>query len=192
MPKENVERAIKRGAGEDKEGVAFEEILYEAYAPHGIALLVQVATDNRNRTLAELKHTLSRGGGSMAEPGSVSWQFAQKGYIAVPAGPVSYDDLFLIAADAGAEDVLDDPETMEVYTGRDDLRAVEEALRANNVPVDEVRLDWIAKTPIDIDPGDAVKVMGLVEQIEDLDDTQTVYSNLNVTDEAVRSFEAAG
>jgi YebC/PmpR family DNA-binding regulatory protein len=191
MPKENIERAIKRGSGDDKEGAAFEEVMYEAYAPHGIALLIQVATDNRNRTLAEVKHALNRHGGNMAEPGSVSWQFVQKGYIAVPAGQKSYDDLFLIVADAGAEDVIDDPEVVEVFTPRDQLQKVEEALRAAGVQIDEAKLEWVAKTPVDLEPAVAMKVMSALESLEELDDMQAVSSNLNVTDDLVSSLEAA-
>lgn len=192
MPKENIERAIKRGSGEDKDGAAFEEVLYEAYGPHGVALLIQVATDNRNRTLAEIKHALSRHGGNMAEPGSVSWQFTQKGYIAVPAGQTTYDDLFLIAAEAGADDVIDDPETMEVFTPRDHLQKVEEALRGAGVTIEEARLEWTAKTPMDLEPADALKVMATVDALEELDDTQAVSSNLNVTESLVSTLEAAG
>ncbi len=191
MPKENIERAIKRGAGEDKDGASFEEILYEAYAPNGIALLISVATDNRNRTLAELKHVLNRYNGTMAEPGSVSWQFVQKGYIAVPAGKMSYDDLFMLAAEAGADDVIDDPETIEIYTPRDHLQAVEGALRSAGIPMEEAKLEWVAKTPIDLATDDAVKVMNVVEQLDELDDIQAVHSNLNVTDEVVSTLEAA-
>ncbi|MBN1313052.1 MAG: YebC/PmpR family DNA-binding transcriptional regulator [Anaerolineae bacterium] len=189
MPKDNIERAIKRGSGEDKEAAAFVEILYEAYAPHGIALLVEVTTDNRNRSLSELKHVLTRNGGSMAEVGSVSWQFIQKGYITVPAGQRSYDEIFMMAADAGAEDVLDDPETIEIFTPREDLQAVEEALRSTGLEIEEARLDWVPKTPIDLGSDEAHKVMNVIEQIEDLEDTQSVYSNLNMTAELVESFE---
>ena len=191
MPKENIDRAIKRGSGDDKDGVVFEEILYEAYGSHGIALLVTVATDNRNRSLAELKHVLNRYGGSMAEPGSVSWQFAQKGYLAVPANQKSYDDLFMVAAEAGADDVIDDSTTIEIYTPRDQLQAVEEALRASGVGIEEAKLEWVPKTPIELAPDDAVKVVSAIEQIEDLDDVQSVHSNLNVTDEVANLLEVA-
>jgi len=191
MPKENIDRAIKRGSGEDKDGVVFEEILYEAYGPSGVALLVSVATDNRNRSLAEIKHVLNRYGGAMAEPGSVSWQFAHKGYIAVPAGQKTYDDLFMLAAEAGAEDVIDDPDSIEIFTPRDQLQAVEGALRTGGVQIEEAKLDWIAKTPLDLAVDDGVKIMNFLDQIEDLDDVQAVYSNLNVTEDVVSALEAA-
>lgn len=191
MPKDNIDRAIKRGTGEDKDAAEFIEILYEAYGAHGIALLVEVATDNRNRSLSELKHVLTRNGGSMAEVGAVSWQFEQKGYITVPAGQRSYDEIFMIAADAGAEDVIDDPESIEVFTPRESLQAVEEALRGAGISVEDARLDYVPKTPVDLDVEQAHKVMNIIEQIEDLEDTQTVYSNLNMTDEMMQSFEEA-
>jgi YebC/PmpR family DNA-binding regulatory protein len=192
MPKENIDRAIKRGTGDDKEGAAFEEILYEAYGPHGVALLIAVATDNRNRALSEIKHALSRHGGNMAEPGSVSWQFTQKGYIAAQAGTMSYDDLFMVAAEAGAEDVVDDPEIIEIYTPRDLLQKVEEALQSAGVKIDEAKLDWVPNTPLDLETSDATKVLSTIEAIEESDDTQAVYSNLNMSDALVASLEAAG
>jgi YebC/PmpR family DNA-binding regulatory protein len=192
MPKDNIERAIKRGTGELKDAEDFEEMMFEAYGPHGVALIVEVATDNRNRTISELKHRLSRAGGSMAEPGSVSWQFEQKGYLTVPASDYSYDDVFMVAADVGAEDVINDDEMFEVFTQREDLHAVVEALEAAGIQTEEARLDWVPKISIDIEPEAALKIMGLIEELEDLDDTQTVYSNLNVTDELMAAFESAG
>jgi YebC/PmpR family DNA-binding regulatory protein len=191
MPKDNIDRAIKRGSGDDKDAAAFEEVLYEAYGPHGIALLIQVATDNRNRTLAEIKHALNRHGGNMAQPGSVSWQFVQKGYIAVPPGQKSYDDLFLIVAEAGADDVIEDPDTVEIYTPREQLQKVEEALRASGVQIDEAKLEWVAKTPVDLEPAAAVKVMATVDSLEELDDMQAVASNLNITDDLVSTLATA-
>jgi YebC/PmpR family DNA-binding regulatory protein len=191
MPKENIERAIRRGTGEDKEGAQIEEITYEAYAPNGIALLIEVVTDNRNRSLAELKAVLNKGGGNMAEPGSVGWQFDQMGYITLAAGQIDYDEVFMVAAEAGADDVTDGKDLIEVYTPREALQAVEEALRDAGMAIDDARLDWVPKNEIELDPDSATKVMNLIEQIEELDDTQTVYSNLNVTDELMASFESA-
>ncbi len=191
MPKENIERAIRRGTGDLKDAEEFAEIVYEAYAPHGVALLVQVATDNRNRTLAEIKHKLGRAGGSMAEPGSVSWQFEQKGYITVPGGHHDYDEVFMVAAEAGADDVVDGDDLIEIFTPRDALHAALDALNGAGVQIDEARLEWVPKTPLALEPDDAVKVMGLIEDLEDLEDTQTVYSNLDVTDELMMTFDAA-
>ncbi len=191
MPKENIDRAIKRGTGEDKDGAQIEEITYEAYAPNGIALLVEVVTDNRNRSLSELKAVLNKAGGSMAEPGSVGWQFEQKGYISVMAEQADYDEVFMVAAEAGADDVTHGEELIEVYTPREELQAVEEALRSAGMTIDDARLDWVPTNEIELEPDSATKVMNLIETIEDLEDTQTVYSNLNVTDELMASFESA-
>src|SRR5690554_1629140 len=190
MPKENIERAIKRGTGELKDTDEIVEVLYEAYGPHGVPLLVVVATDNRNRTLADLKHRLNKVGGSMAEPGAVAWQFEQKGYIAIAADGADYDEVFMVAAEAGAEDVVDSGEVLEIYTPRDELHAVLTALKDSGLKIEEARLDWVPKTVIDLAPEQALKVMNLVEELEDSDDTQMVYSNLNVTDELVQAFEA--
>ena len=191
MPKDNIDRAIKRGTGELKGESDIEEIIYEAYAPNGVALLIQVMTDNRNRTLAEVKHALTRAGGNMAEPGSVSWQFEQKGYLTVPCGQGAYDDVFLVAVDAGAEDVVDGDEFIEIVTPREKLQAVRQSLEAAGFSAEDARLDWIPQNAIDLAPDVALKIMGVIESLEDLDDTQTVYSNLNVTDELMASFESA-
>jgi YebC/PmpR family DNA-binding regulatory protein len=191
MPKDNIERAVKRGTGELKDDVTIEEILYEAYAPNGVALLLEVATDNRNRSLSEIKHALSRGGGNMAEPGAVSWQFEQKGYITIEAEGADYEEIFLVAADAGADDVIDGADLIEVFTPREGLQAVQEAFKEAGVEVEEARLEWVPKNDVDLASDDAMKVMGLIEQLEDLDDMQTVYSNLQVTDELMRAFDAA-
>lgn len=191
MPKDNIDRAIKRGTGELKDQADFEEQMFEAYGPSGVALIVEVMTDNRNRTIADLKHTMSRSGGNMAEPGSVAWQFEQKGYISLPSEGQAFDDVFLIAAEAGAEDVVDADDFMEVYTPREILHDVLKALNSAGLMIDEARLDWVPKVSIDLEPEPATKVMSLIEELEDLDDIQQVYSNLNVTDELMASFEAA-
>jgi len=191
MPKDNIDRAIKRGTGELKDGQQIEEITYEAYGPNGVALLVEVMTDNRNRSLAEIKHTLSRGGGTMAEPGSVGWQFEQKGYITIAAEDADYEEVFLLAAEAGADDVTDADDLIEVITPRESLQAVRQALAEGQIEIEEARLDWIPKTPLSLEIPTALKVMNVIEQLEDLEDTQAVYSNLDVTDELVQSFEAA-
>lgn len=188
MPKENIERAIKRGTGEDSEGAIFEEIMYEAYVGHGIAVLIEAVTDNRNRTISEVKHAVSKLGGSMAEPGAVAWQFEQKGVIAVSADRTSYDDLFMIAADAGAEDVTDGEDVYEITTPREQLHTVVTALEKSKIEIEEAGLEWVAKTPIDLDVDAATKVMRVIEGIEELDDTQNVFSNLNITDDVIAAL----
>ncbi len=192
MPKDNIERAIKSGTGELKDAAQIEEVLYEAYAPNGVALMVQVATDNRNRSLGELKHALSRHGGNMAEPGSVAWQFEQKGYISLESGQMDFDDIFLVAAEAGAEDLVEGSELIEIYTPRDKLQDVTAELEENGLKSDEARLDWVPSVEVGLPAEDASKVLRLVEAIEDLDDTQQVYSNLQLSDELLAELEAAG
>ena len=189
MPKDNIDRAIKRGTGELKDAEDIAEILYEAYGPQGVALIIEVATDNRNRTLADIKHRLNKVGGSMAEPGSVAWQFEQKGYIAVTADGQDYDEIFMLAAEAGAEDVSEDDGLFEIFTPRDALHTVFSALKEAGIQVEEARLDWVPKTEIELEAGPAMKVMNLIEELEDGDDTQMVYSNLRVTDELMAAFE---
>lgn len=192
MPKDNIERAIKRGTGELKDGTEIEEVTYEAYAGHGIALLIEVATDNRNRTIAEIKNVVTKAGGNMAEPGSVTWQFEQKGAISLTSGSMEFDDVFMIAAEAGAEDVSDEGDTFEITTSREDLHIVLQAVEDAGLKVEDARLDWVSTTPIELDPAQAMKVMSVVEQLEDLDDTQNVFSNLDINDELVAALEAAG
>jgi YebC/PmpR family DNA-binding regulatory protein len=192
MPKDNIDRAIKRGTGDLKDGAEIEEILYEGYGPGGIAFMIQVMTDNRNRSLSEIKNVLNKSGGSMAEPGSVAWQFEQKGYISVPSQGRDFDELFMVAAEAGADDVADEGESFEIYTPRESLQAVQQALQNNKIPIEEARLEWVAKTPLDLEPASGAKVLNVIEALEDLDDTQTVFSNLHVTDELMAALEEAG
>ena len=190
MPKDNVERAIKRGAGLDKDGVALEEIAYEGYAPHGIALMIQALTDNRNRTVAEVRHYLARAGGSMAERGSVSWRFEEKGLITVKTEGLDPDDVFMIALEAGADDVDIGDNVAEIYTKRDDFQAVQEALEEAGLQVEESDLAWVPKMPVSLSPDQAVQVLRLLETLEDSDDITKVYSDLDITDEALDALES--
>ncbi|MBN1286276.1 MAG: YebC/PmpR family DNA-binding transcriptional regulator [Anaerolineae bacterium] len=190
MPKDNIERAVARATGQG-EDVTIEEVVYEGYGPYGVALLINVVTDNRNRSLSEIKHVLGRADGTMAEPNAVAWQFHRKGYITVPKNCCNFDDLFLIAADAGADEVEDGDEYFEIYTPRDRLAAVEEMLVNNGIEIEESRLDWLPKAAIDLVPDRAVKIMGLIEKLEELDDVDQVSSNLNITDELMETYAAA-
>jgi len=182
MPKENIERAIKRGTGE-LEGGAPEEVMYEGYAPHGVALLIKCLTDNRNRTLAEIRRVLNRGGGNLAEAGAVTWMFESKGLITIERGGRDPDDLFMMAVDAGAEDVDVSSEIVEVYTEPADLRVVAEALQKRGIKVEDAELSMVPKTLVSLDEKETLQVLHLIEQLEELEDVQQIYSNLDVPEE---------
>ncbi len=192
MPKDNIERAIKRGTGEDKDAAALIETFYEGYGPNGVAMMIDVVTDNRNRTVAAIRHLLTRHGGSLAESGAVAWQFERKGLINVPAS-VDFDTLFEAAVEAGADDVIagEGEDDHEVYTEPSDLHAVSEALKAAGIPISQMDLVMMPKNEMSLSTGDAVQVLKLIEKLEDLDDVRRVFSNLEVTKEAVSAFETA-
>jgi YebC/PmpR family DNA-binding regulatory protein len=190
MPKDNIERAIKRGTGELK-GDELVEIVYEAYAPHGVALLIQVLTDNRNRSVAELRRVLTRQGGTMAEAGAVSWQFERKGYIAVSPDGGDAEAIFDAAVEAGAEDVLISEDMIEVFSPLGTFQAVREALENLGTPFETAELSMIPKATLRLSETETLKVMGVIDALEDLDDVQQVYSNLEISDEVMEKFEAA-
>ncbi len=191
MPKDNIERAIKKGTGE-LAGGDVEEITYEAYGPHGIPILVECLTDNRNRTLADIRKVFNRQGGNMAEAGAVSWMFDVKGYITIDrTAEQDPDELFMLAVDAGAEDVEIGDEVFEIYTNSTDLHAVGTALSEAGLKLSESQLSQIPKNEIEVGPKETVQVMNIVESLEELDDVQQVYSGLAITDEALAELEAA-
>lgn len=183
MPKDNVERAIKRGTGE-LEGGELLEILYEGYAPHGVGLIIECVTDNRNRSVAEVRHTLSKYGGNMGTNGAVSWQFTQKGYMTT-SNYGDEDEFFLTAAEAGAEDVQFSDDVAEIFVEKEDFGATRDALEAEGVKLDEAKLIFDPDNPVELEPKQAAQVLKLVEMLEDLDDVQNVYSALEITDEAL-------
>jgi YebC/PmpR family DNA-binding regulatory protein len=182
MPKDNIERSIRRGAGLEK-GEAMEQIVYEGYGPGGTALMVRALTDNRNRSVADIRRAFSRHGGNLGENGCVAWMFEQKGYITVPLNGHDPDELFELAVEAGAEDVVLGEDTVEVFADVHDFQGVQEALAAANIEMDIAELSMIPQTTMELAPEKGVKVMGLVDSLEELDDVEKVYSNLNVTDE---------
>jgi YebC/PmpR family DNA-binding regulatory protein len=182
MPKDNVERAVKRGTGE-LAGGQLEEVCYEGYAPHGVALLVQCLTDNRNRTLAEVRRVFNRSGGNMAEAGAVAWMFDTKGYITVARDDMDPDDIFMMAVDAGAEDVEVSEDFVEVFTEPTDLHAVRESLIGSGLTVEGAELSQVPKTLMTLAEKDTFQVMGMIESLEELDDVQQVYSNLEISEE---------
>jgi len=190
MPKDNIERAIRRGTGEDKEGAALERIVYEAYAPHGVALIIETVTDNRNRTVAELRHKLSHAGGSMGETGSVAWQFTPRAYFVLPTEGRNEDDAFELAIEAGAEDVIFDEELIELIGEGTAFKQIGDQLRLMGVQTEEAELRMFPNQEMELDSQKTVQVMRLIESLEDLDDVQQVDSNLAITDEALSILEA--
>jgi YebC/PmpR family DNA-binding regulatory protein len=176
MPADNIDRAIKKATGE-LEGVSYHELTYEGYGPGGIALLVEVATDNKNRTVAEVRHLFSKGGGSMGETGSVSWMFERKGVIALPKQNKAEDEIMEIILEAGADDLQTADDFFEVYTSIESFEPVRKALSEKNIKIENASLQWIAKNSVGIKGEDAEKVMKLIEALEDCDDVQNVYSN---------------
>ncbi len=187
MPKDNVDRAIKKGTGE-LPGVSYDEIRYEGYGPGGVAVIVDVLTDNKNRVVAEIRHILVKHGGSMAESGAVTWNFEQKGQIAVPKGGLSDDELFEKAIEAGAEDVDPSGDLCVITTGPQDLHAVSTALAGMGMQAEEVQLTMAPKTTLQLTGKDAGTVLRLMEALEDNDDVQNVYSNFDIAEEEMAAL----
>ncbi|BDQ03795.1 YebC/PmpR family DNA-binding transcriptional regulator [Ignavibacterium sp.] len=185
MPAENIERAIKKATGE-LEGVTYHELTYEGYGPAGVAMLVEVATDNKNRTVAEVRHIFSKHGGSLGETGSVAWMFERKGVITIPKQDKSEDDILAIVLDAGADDLQTEEEFYEITTSIENFEPVRKALQENNLKVDNASLQWIAKNTIEVKGEDAEKVMKLIEALEDCDDVQNVYSNADIDEASIK------
>jgi YebC/PmpR family DNA-binding regulatory protein len=191
MPKDNIERAIHRGTGDSKEGAVFEQILYEGFAPHGVALLIEVVTDNRNRTVAEVRHGLTRSGGSMAEAGAVGWQFKRAAYFALPTEGNDPDRVFEMAVEAGADDVTTGEDDIEIIAPVEAFKEISNRLSGAGILPDEANLRFLPTTTIELNPDQTLQVMRLIEGLEELDDVQQVYSTLKVTDAAVALLEAA-
>lgn len=182
MPQDNIERAIKKATGE-LEGVTYNELTYEGYGPNGVALLVEVATDNKNRTAAEVRHLFSKSGGSLGESGSVAWMFDRKGIISFPKQEKSEDDIMEIILEKGADDLHSEDNYFEVQTPVENFESVRKSLSEKNIKIENASLQWIAKNEIAVKGEDAEKVMKLIESLEDIDDVQNVYSNADFVDE---------
>jgi YebC/PmpR family DNA-binding regulatory protein len=189
MPKDNIERAIKRGTGEGKEGGDLEQIYYEGYANHGVALMIEVVTDNRNRAVAEIRHTLTRNGGTMAEAGAVGWQFNRCAYFSFPAEGVDQNKVFELAVESGADDVIFDKDTIEIIGPVESFKAILDALAGVGIHPEDAGLRLIPKNEIELEPNATVQVMRTIDVLEELDDVQQVFSNLTITDEAMAKLE---
>ncbi len=188
VPLDTIERAIKRGSGE-LEGVIYESITYEGYAPHGVALLIEVLTDNRNRIGSDVRSILKKHGGSIAEPGAVAWQFERKGVVVVPRS-VEEDDIMMAALDAGAEDIVDEGDTWQITCGPGDLPAVRDALEAAGIAVESADTTMLPQNTIVLETAEAAKsVLRVIDALDDLDDVQDVYGNFDIPDDVMASLE---
>lgn len=185
MPADNIDRAIKKATGE-LEGVTISELTYEGYGPGGVALLVEVATDNKNRTVAEVRHLFSKHGGNMGESGSVAWMFEKKGVVSLPKQGKTEDDILEIALNAGAEDMRTEDEYFEIQTEVESFEPVRRALVDKEFALDNASLQWIAKNIINVAGENAEKMMKLIESLEDCDDVQNVYSNADFDEEFIK------
>lgn len=184
MPADNIDRAIKKATGE-LEGVTYLELTYEGYGPGGVAMLVEVATDNKNRSVAEVRHLFSKNGGSMGENGSVAWMFDRKGIITIPTQGNTEDDIMDIILEAGAEDLQSEEGFFEIQTSLETFETVRKALAEAKLEIENASLQWIAKNTINVSGDDAEKVMKLIEGLEDSDDVQNVYSNADLDEELI-------
>ena len=190
MPKDNIERAIKRGIGE-LEGVTYEEVNYEGYAPNGVAVFVETLTDNRNRTGSEVKNIFTRNGGSLAEPGAVSWQFERKGVILIAKSATTEDDLMLVVLDAGAEDVDDHGETWQVVTPATDLHSVRTALEGAGIAFESSDLTMLPQQTVPLEDATSAKqVLRVIDALEEHDDVQNVYANFDIPESVLEAVMA--
>jgi YebC/PmpR family DNA-binding regulatory protein len=191
MPKDNIERAIKRGTGESKEGGALEQVYYEGYGPHGIAMMIEVVTDNRNRAVAEVRHQLTRAGGNMADVGSVSWQFNRIASFSFELESHDPEKIFELAVEAGADDVNFENEAVEIVGPVESFKEISDALRKANIKPDEAGLRMAPSNEIELGDDQVLQVLRLVEALEELDDVQNVFHNLSVPDTVWALLEEA-
>jgi YebC/PmpR family DNA-binding regulatory protein len=187
MPKDNIEKAIQRGGG-GVEGEQYESILYEGYGPAGVAIIVDVLTDNKNRSAAEVRNIFSKHGGQLAQPGAVAWGFERRGSIVIDGAKYAEDDVMAAAIDAGAEDVVADEGAFQVLTEPSDFAAVRDALQAAGIEFDNAELTMIPKTTVKLEENDARKTMKIMDALEDSDDVQEVYANFDIPEDILEAL----
>lgn len=191
MPNDNIERAIKRGTGESDDGVQMIEMTYEGYGPGGVAIMLETLTDNRNRTVSDVRTTLTRAGGNLAESGAVSWQFDKRGVITVEASEDEAEEFTLVAIDAGADDFDADSDSLQVFSEPGSLEDVRSALESSDATISSSEVSLIPSNTVPLDSRSAGQILRLLDQLEDLDDVQKVYSNADFPDEALESYQNA-
>jgi YebC/PmpR family DNA-binding regulatory protein len=187
MPADVIDRAIKRGSG-GGDTTILEEIIYEGYGPNGAAILIEATTDNRNRTVAEIRNAFTRGGGSLGESGCVAWLFDNRGVISIQPNGADADEIALLAIDAGAEDFRVDEDGIEIYTEPTNFEPVCQALEREKVTIANAETAMIPKTTLELEAKDTASVLKLMERLEELDDVQRVYSNLELSEEALKEY----
>ena len=188
MPKDNIERAIAKGAGTDADAAAYETIVYEGYGAAGVAVIVETLTDNRNRTAGEVRHTFAKNDGNLGTSGAVAWLFERRGVILVPADGVDEDELTLAAAEGGADDVSLDGSSFEVLCAAEAFAAVRDAIEAAGFPIDSAELTMLPKTTVAVEEeGEAKKILRLIDQLEDNDDVQDVYANFDIPERVLEA-----
>jgi YebC/PmpR family DNA-binding regulatory protein len=190
MPQDNINRAVKKGTGE-LEGVHYEDITYEGYGHGGVALVIESVTDNRNRTVSELRHIMSRNGGTLAESGAVMWNFERKGVINVPKGNFSEDDIFNIIIDAGADDLVEESDFFQITTSLEGFDNVRKTLESSSLPglrIENASLQYVARTLNRVEGKEAEQVLKLIGALEDHDDVQNVYSNADIDEKVMAEF----
>ena len=189
MPQATIDRAIRRGTGEEP-GAIYEESLYEGYGPAGVAVMVETLSDNKNRTVADVRHVFTKRGGNLAEKGAVSYMFAKKGLIEVSADEVGEDDLMLAVMDAGAEDLQNSEDVFEVLSAVESFEAVKQALESAGIEFSQATLAWTPQNTLAVEGDDAEKIVRLLEDLEDLDDVQRVFSNFDIQEEELQKLLA--
>ncbi len=188
MPSSNIDRAIKRGTGEDRDAASMEKIYYEGYAPHGVAVIMNCITDNRNRTVADIRHVLSKHGGTMGQEGSVSWKFTRKSYFNIPCGNHTLDDLYEIAIETGADDVVEEDEYFEIIGPVEIFKKIHDRLKEASITLEGSGLRMDPNQEVELNLEDTLQVMKTIDILEELDDVLEVYSNLKITDEALEGL----
>jgi YebC/PmpR family DNA-binding regulatory protein len=190
VPNDNIDRAVKRGAGLEAGGADYQTIMYEGYGPNGVAVLIECLTDNRNRAASDVRTAMTRNGGSMADPGSVSYLFSRKGVVLVPADGLAEDDVLAAVLDAGAEDVNNLGDTFEVVSEAGDLVKVRTALQDAGIDYESAEASFLPSVSVPVDESFAPKVFRLIDALEELDDVQNVYANFDVPDDVIEKIEA--
>ncbi len=186
VPNDTIDKAILRGTGE-LDGVDYEEIVYEGYGPGGVAIMIDVLTDNRNRAIADIRHTLSKHGGNMGEPGCVSWLFDKRGWMIIEKGSIDEDELFMVALDSGAEDMTVQDDNLEIITSPEDFEDVRKAVEESGATIIEAELTMLPQSTVKSEGKEAERMLRLMEALEDSDDVQKVYANFDIADDILEA-----